>query len=109
MLEMTYHSELLFALCTVLETSNWRSDGLVRVFDKGGVGILVVVVILVVIFRLLCFGFGLCFQLYLSGFGKLPLLWFRGFLWFVQFVRVVSVGRLQQRLVDEKIGRKGFD
>jgi len=68
-LKMTYHSELLFTLYTVFETSNRWSGGLVRVFDESGVRILRVVVVVLFIFRLLCFGFGLCLQLCFSSFG----------------------------------------
>ena len=106
-LKLTYHSKLLLTPYTVFKTSDRWSGGFIRVFDKSGVSILVVIVIIVIIFRLLCFGFSLCFQLCLGGFGELPLLRFRGFLWFVQLVRIVSVGRLSEQLVGKRSTTKG--
>jgi hypothetical protein len=93
-LESAYNSELLFTLCTVFETADRWSRRLVRVLDKRGISIVVVVVVVVIIFRLLCLRFGLRFQLCLSSFGELPLLWFRNFLRVVQLLRVVPAGGL---------------
>ena len=106
-LKITYHSKLLFTLCTIFEISDRWSGGLIRVFDKGCVSILIVTIIVVIIFRLLCFGFSLRFQLCLGSFGELPLLGFGALLWFIQLVRVVLVGRLSQQLEHQKSVAKG--
>lgn len=105
----TYHGELLLALCAVVETSDRWSGGLERILDKGGVGILVVVIVIfmVVILRLLWFGFSPRFQLCFGSFCELPFLWFWGFLWFVQLVGVVPIGRLYERSADKKSAAGG--
>jgi len=101
LLKITYHSKLLFTLGTVFETPDRGPGVLVRVSDQGGVSVLVVVVVVVVfIFCLLCLCFG--FQLCLGSLSELPLLPFRGFLRFIQLIRVVPIGRLLQRLADKK-------
>lgn len=92
---MTYHSKLLFTPRTVFETPDRWSGGFIRVFNQGGISVLVVIIVF--IFCLLCFSF----QLRLGSFGELPLLWFRGFLWFIQFIRIIPIGRLLGRLADK--------
>ena len=82
-LKLTYHSKLLFTFCAVFKTPDGGSSGLIRVFDEGGVSILVVVIVIVAVIRFLCFGLSFCFQFCLGSFGELRLLWFQGFLWFI--------------------------
>ena len=93
-LKITYHSKLFFALGTVFETPDRGPGGLIRVFDQRGISVLVVVVVVVIVvfffFCLLCFSFQFC----LGSLGKLPFLWFWGFLWFIQLIRVIPIGRL---------------
>lgn len=106
-LKVTYHSKLLFTSCTVFEASDGWPGGLVRVFDQGSVSILVVVIVIVLIFFRLCFCFGLGFRLCLGSFCELPLFLFRGFIWFIQLVRVIPIRRLLQGSVDKKSATKG--
>jgi hypothetical protein len=92
-LKMAYHSEQLFTLYTVVKTADRGSSRLIRIFDKSGVGVLVVIVTGITLF-LLCLSFGFCLQLFLGRFRELSLLWLWSFLWFVKLLRVVPVSGL---------------
>ena len=98
-----YHSEQLFTLCTVFKTADGGSSRLIRIFDKSGVSVVIVIGVIPFFLR---FGFGLCLQFRLSRFREPSLLRFRRSFWFVKFLRIVPISGLLWWLTDKELTAK---